>query len=177
MSWGPATSIRRAWACSPINASSSAWGAASPPTRGPSWSAACATPLSNKIQPGEEPYIIVVGEAGDGSTDLFAAPAAGGTFQQLTFNRLVEASPRISPNGKSVAFVRRQDRGSPNAELVVLDLTTMAEATVPIADAGDQPRLAWSNDGAKLYLAGGRAYTTPTPPRRLDLQPVAADSM
>jgi hypothetical protein len=135
------------------------------------------TPLTNKIAVGEDPFVIVVGEAPDGNTDLFAAPAGGGTFYRLTFNRPVERLPRIAPNGKAVAFVRSPDRGSAGApELVVLDLTTMGEARGPVPEGRTVERLGWSTDGTRIAAAaGGELFDTPAPPAKTALAPVPAD--
>jgi len=135
------------------------------------------TPLTNKIGPGEDAFVIVVGEGGDGSTDLFAAPATGGAFHQLTFNRLVESLPTLAPNGKSVALIRRRDSlDSGPTELVVLDLMTMAEASAALPPGTRPERIGWSRDGGAIYVGGSAAYATPSPPRRIALERVPADS-
>jgi hypothetical protein len=135
------------------------------------------TPLTGKITVGEDPFVIVVGEGPDGNTDLFAAPAGGGRFSRLTFNRPVEDHPRLAPNGKAVAFLRRRAAEDSSETLVVLDLTTMneAEAAVP-ARARETDRVGWSGDGTRLVVSAGRAYLTASPPARLELRAVPADS-
>lgn len=120
--------------------------------------AACAvTPLSRRIQVGEEPFVIGVGEGSDSMTDLFAAPAGGGTFVRLTFTRAEERLPRLSPEGTAVAFVRREG-GAANARwtLVVLDLLTTAERRAPLPTGTEAPvRTGWASDGSAVVLAGG----------------------
>ena len=111
------------------------------------------TPLTNKIRVGEEPFVIVVGEGRDGETDLFAAPAGGGAFVRLTFNRPAESVPAISPNGGSVAFLRTSLGGPPATEVIVLDLHTNVERALLIPAGGGPPdRLGWSHDGATLFI-------------------------
>jgi hypothetical protein len=106
------------------------------------------TPISNRLKAGEEPIVVVVGEGADGNTDLFAAPAGGGPFHQLTFNRAVEDLPKLSPSGVLLAYVRRTPDHS---ELVVFDLTTGGERTAPIV--GEARRLGWSPGGEAVVVA------------------------
>ena len=119
---------------------------------------ACAvTPLSRRIQVGEEPFVIGVGEGSDSMTDLFAAPAGGGAFLRLTFTRAEERLPRLSPEGTSVVFVRREGNGeNPRWTLVVLNLLTTAEHSAPLPPGSDPPvRTGWARDGSAVVLAGG----------------------
>jgi hypothetical protein len=141
--------------------------------------AACAvTPLTNKISVGQEPFVIVVGEAPDGNTDLFAASASGGSFFRFTYNRPVEDLPRLAPDGKRVAFIRRQTKEAVNStELVVFDLTTAGETRLPLPEvAWNVERLGWSPDGTRLFVSAGRSFVTPAPPARMGLAPVSPDS-
>jgi hypothetical protein len=135
--------------------------------------AACAvTPLSRRIQVGEEPFVIGVGEGSDSMTDLFAAPAGGGAFTRLTFTRAEERLPRLSPEGTAVVFVRREGgTANPRWSLVVLDLLTTAEHRAPLPPGSDAPvRTGWTKDGSAVVLAGG--YFT-LPPERGSLAPVS----
>jgi hypothetical protein len=127
---------------------------------------ACAvTPLSRRIQVGEEPFVIGVGEGSDSMTDLFAAPAGGGAFVRLTFTRAEERLPRLSPEGTAVAFVRREGgAANPRWALVVLDLLTTAERRAPLpAGTGAPMRTGWARDGSAVVVAGG--YFTLAPER------------
>ena len=119
---------------------------------------ACAlTPISRRIQVGEEAFVIGVGEGPDAMTDLFAAPAGGGAFVRLTFTRSEERLPRLSPEGTAVAFVRREGGTEiPRWTLVVLDLLTTAERRAPLPPGSDAPlRTGWARDGSAVVLAGG----------------------
>ncbi|MFN0177823.1 MAG: TolB family protein [Gemmatimonadales bacterium] len=109
------------------------------------------TPITGKIDVGEEAFVIVVGEGPDGSTDLFAAPAEAGKFYRLTFSRVPEARPRLAPSGTSVAFFRRFETGT---ELVVLDLLSMGERRAPVA-AGGEDRIGWSPTGDTVWVGAG----------------------
>lgn len=108
------------------------------------------TPLTGKITPGDEAFLIVVGEGDDGTTDLFAAPANGGAFYRLTYSRPVETAPAIGPDGRRVAFLRQyQDR---KTELVVLDLGSMSEVRMPVSLGLDHARLGWSERGDSIAV-------------------------
>ena len=87
------------------------------------------TPLTNKIQVGEEAFVVAVGEGSDGMTDLYAAPAGGGAFSRLTFNRPAEAAPRLSAAGTRLVYLRSSpvETADPEPQVVVLDLRTGAE--------------------------------------------------
>ncbi len=110
------------------------------------------TPITGKIVPGDDPFVIVVGEGPDGATDLFAAPAPNGRFVRLTFTRQVEELPKLAPDGRRVGFLRRYDGGV--VELVVLDLETMGEVRAPLPLEILRPtRLGWSPAGDTLIIA------------------------
>ncbi len=147
---------------------------------------ACAvTPLSNRIQVGEEAFVIGVGEGPDSMTDLYAAPAAGGSFVRLTFTRPEERLPRLSPQGTAVAFVRRG--GAQEAarwSLVVLDLRTTVERSAQLPGGAAAPtRIGWTADGSTAIVLAGGYFTLSTVPGKDSLVPVppqaslAADSM
>lgn len=134
------------------------------------------TPLTNKLEPGEDPIVIGVGEGRDGQTDLFAAAASGGPFFRLTFSRPIEAMPALSPAGTAVAFLRaRSPSDTTHWELVVLNLLTAGERSTPLPDGIGRPAaLGWSRNGDRLYVNGGAALATAAPPARLALVAVAA---
>ena len=120
------------------------------------------TPVTNKISPGEDPFVIAVAEGPDGATDLFAAQTGGGPFYRLTFSRPAEWAPRISPAGTAVAFMRaRREGDSTEAELVVYDLVSGRErrGAVPSA-AGAIGRLGWNRAGDTVYLGGNGSWQT-----------------
>jgi hypothetical protein len=130
------------------------------------------TPLTNKIAVGEEAFVVGVGEGSDSATDLFAAPAGGGNFVRLTFNRAEERAPRFAPSGARVAYLRRSP-GSPRWALVVLDLVNAAEQSVAVpTEAGKPERLGWSSDGARVVLKANGYYASATPPEPMALRPV-----
>ena len=137
------------------------------------------SPLTNKIDVGEEPFVVAVGEGPDSLTDLYAAPAGGGRFVRLTFNRPEERFPRLSPDGSMVAFLRasKGDKGPPWS-LVVLNLRSSAESAAPLPEhAGEPERLGWSRDSRQIVVSAGGFLITPAPPEGLELRPIATDSL
>ena len=142
------------------------------------------TPLSNRIQVGEEAFVVGVGEGRDGATDLFAAPASGGAFVRFTFTRAEERMPRLSPAGTAVAFLRRNGTGDGAGwSLVILDLRTNAERRAALPPGATVERIGWTGDGRSVVLAAGRLYRLSEPNGEAVLAPVpgaevpAADSL
>ncbi len=137
------------------------------------------TPLTNRIQVGDEAFVIAVGEGPDGQTDLFAAPAGGGAFTRLTYSRPEERLPRISADGKSVAFLRAASGVSgPPWSLVVLDLTSNGEHAAPLpADAGVPERLGWSRDGSRVVIKAQGYYSMAVLPGAAVVAHFPADSL
>jgi hypothetical protein len=126
------------------------------------------SPLSNRLKIGEEPYLVFAADGEDGKGDLFASAAGGGKTFQVTFTRLDERSPALSPDGAMLAFLRARSPDS-SVSLVVFNLLNGAErrtAAPPGASA-----LAWTNDGTGLLLkAGAGLFRTGTPPQALALE-------
>ena len=136
------------------------------------------TPLTNRIKVGEEPFVIAVGEGPDGQTDLFSAPAGGGTFSRLTFSPPEERFPAIAPAGDKVAFLRAaRGRSGPPWALVILDLLTNDEQTAPLpADAGEPERLGWSRDGSRVVVSAGGYFAVSVGDNGRTLAGVPGDS-
>ncbi len=114
------------------------------------------TPLSNRIEVGYEAFVVVVGEGADGNTDLFAAPAEGGVFRQLTYTRVAEDLPRLGPTGTRLAFIRRSaaaDAATTTAIVMQLKTGIETEGVIPTPPAGIH-RLGWSADGDTAVAIG-----------------------
>src|SRR5262249_31262433 len=93
----------------------------------------------------------------------FAAPAGGGAFVRLTFNRAEERTPKLSPDGLSVAFLRH-GLGSSDWSLVVLDLVGNAERSRALPrEAGEPTGLGWSATGDRLVVHAGGYFATRSP--------------
>lgn len=124
------------------------------------------SPLSNKLKVGEEAYIVFSAPGEDGLGDLFASAAQGGAIHQVTFSRVDERLPALSPDGAMLAFTRSRLPGDTgDVHVVVMNLLNGSERRIA-GDLGGLPTgLAWSDDGATLYVrtaAGIR--TVPAPP-------------
>jgi hypothetical protein len=131
-------------------------------------SACGVTPLTNKIDVGTDAFVIGVGEASDGMTDLFAAPADGGTMARVTFNRLQEQVPRLSGSGTLLVFLRSSpvETTDPEPEIVVLDLRSMAERRARLPrESGHAVAVAWlSGDTAIAVRTDGAIWSRAAPP-------------
>lgn len=128
-------------------------------------SACGVTPLTNKIDVGAEAFVIGVGEAADGMTDLFAGSAAGGAVSRVTFNRRQEQVPRLSGSGTLLVFLRSSpvETAEPEPEIVMLDLRSMAErgARLP-REAGRAMTVAWLPGDSAIVVRTGDAIWTLT---------------
>lgn len=133
------------------------------------------TPLTNKIAVGEEAFVIGVGEGPDSLTDLFAAPAGGGNFVRLSFNRAIERAPRLAPEGVRVAFLRRAP-ASTQWSLVILELRSGAEQRAPLPpEAGEPEVLGWSRDGQAVIVRAQGYFQTVAPAGELALARLTTD--
>ena len=133
------------------------------------------SPLSNKLEVGQQPYVVFVADGEAGVGDLFASIPAGGHSFQITFTRVDEELPSLSADGTMLAFIRSRAPGDfQHRALVVMNLLNGAERRVD-ADGAVPTALAWSRDGARIYLRQGDAVrVTPAPPAALRLAPVAS---
>ncbi len=124
------------------------------------------SPLSNRVKVGEEPYLVFVADGEAGGADLFVSRADGGTVFPITFTRLDERTPALSPDGGVVAFVRSSTPGdSETAAVWVMNLLNGAERRLTEPGAVVASRLAWSVDGGTLYArTAGGVMLLPAPP-------------
>ena len=105
------------------------------------------SPLSNRIEVGQEPYVIMVADGEDGLGDLFASSTAGGMPWQITFTRVDERLPSLSPDGISLAFIRSRAPGDTAVRHVaVMNLLNGSERQLPLPAAVRVEQLAWSMD-------------------------------
>lgn len=123
------------------------------------------SPVQNRLAPGEEPFAVFVatGEAGVG--DLFAVRADGGTTFPITYTRVPEMAPALSPLGTDIAFIREGVRGdSTSRRVVVMNLLNGAERVV--TTPGPPPdAVAWSDDASTLYIRTGvTSFSAHAPP-------------
>jgi hypothetical protein len=131
------------------------------------------SPLTNKIEVGSDPFLVMVGEGADRQTDLYAVSAGGGEVTRLTFTRDSESAPTLDPSGVAIAFLRsRPGGGSSRTWLVVMNLINSAEREHEVPGSLGKPRhLGWSRDGRTIYLSGDSGFAaTPAPPAALAVQ-------
>ena len=131
--------------------------------------AACSgslSPLSNKLKVGQEAYVILVADGEDGLGDLFASSTGGGVAFQITFTRVDERLPALAPDGVSLAFVRARAPGDTSElHIAVMNLLNGTERSLDLPTGLRVDRLAWSADGAQLYVRSpGRMLVSPAPP-------------
>lgn len=139
--------------------------------------AACSgslSPLSNKLEIGEEPYVVFVGDTPDGAGELFAAPAAGNQAYQFTFTRLDERLPALSPEGGMVAFVRASGTGDTSRVTVwVMNLLNGADRRLTEPGQVVPDRLAWSADSRTIFLRTATGvFAAAAPPDAESVAPV-----
>jgi hypothetical protein len=110
------------------------------------------SPIQNRLAPGEEPFAVFVanGEAGVG--DLFAVRAEGGATFPVTYTRVRELAPALSPSGTALAFLREATPGRPETRtVVVMNLLNGGERALP-RPASPAEAVAWSADGSELFV-------------------------
>jgi len=132
------------------------------------------SPLSNRLKIGEEPYIVFAADGEDGKGDLFASSANGGKIFQVTFTRVDERAPALSPDGSILAFLRSLAPGdSSGVSVVLFNLLSGAERRAD-APPGTMA-VAWSADGSALLVrATAGILRTSAPPQPMHLEPVPA---
>ena len=133
------------------------------------------TPLTNKVSPGDDAFVVVVGEGDDNATDLFAAPAGGGSFARFTFNRPVEDLPKLDPTGTRLAFVRRSASRDSVVSLVVLDLVKNEEQRAALPAGLPYPTaLGWGRNGKVVIVRAATLYQADLTPTLGGIVPVPA---
>jgi hypothetical protein len=133
------------------------------------------SPLSNRIKVGEEAFVVLVADGEDHAGDLFAVPASGGNAFQVTFTRVDESRPALSPDGYVVAFARGGLRAGTPTSVALLNLVNGAERRVELPEGVTVQRIGWSADGAEIYIRSGSGdYVAAAPPAPAGLRPVAA---
>ncbi len=113
------------------------------------------SPLKNRLAVGEESYLVFVGDGENGQGDLFAVSTGGGVVYQVTYSRVAEGHPALSPDGRRLAFTRaRRAADTTDRAIWIMNLDDGAEHEVPALPGGAQPvRLAWNADGTRLFIA------------------------
>ena len=130
------------------------------------------SPLSNKLKVGEEAYFVYTADGEDGKGDLFASPPQGGKPFQITFTRVDERAPALSPDGSILAFLRsRTAEDTSGVSLVLFNLVNGAERRTGVPPGASA--LTWSNNGSYLLVrTPSGILSTAAPPKPLALLPV-----
>jgi Tol biopolymer transport system component len=102
-------------------------------------------------------YLVFISNR-NGEDDLYRMEVPAGTVTRLTRTAADESDPAVSPDGKSVAFVRSEPRGS--SLWVLRDLGGKAgTATRTAVDTSGLASPAWSPDGTRiLCVSGARGF-------------------
>jgi hypothetical protein len=133
------------------------------------------SPLSNRIKVGEEAFVVFVADGEANAGDLFAVPASGGTPYQVTFTRVDESLPALSPDGSVVAFARGGLRPEAPVSVALLNLVNGAERRVDLPAGTAVRRIGWSGDGTEIFIRTSVGdFAAAAPPGQSVLHPVPA---
>jgi len=132
------------------------------------------SPLSNRIEIGQESYIVFAADGEDGMGDLFASAPLGGPAWQITFSRVDERLPALSPDGVMLAFDRGRLPGdTATRSVVVMNLLNGSEREVIAPGVLHPQAIGWSTDGRRVVVRGASGtVAVPVPPA--SAEPVAA---
>ncbi len=111
-------------------------------------------PLRQHFEVGRDPYVIFVADAPDGRGDLWAMSPDGGDVVQLTYSLPAEWSPRLSPGGDVVVFLRARAQGDTTRSRVwLLNLLNGSERAIQLPDSAGAPvAIAWTDGGRGLFI-------------------------
>ncbi|MGH7701542.1 MAG: TolB family protein [Gemmatimonadales bacterium] len=131
------------------------------------------SPLQNRIDVGQESYAVFVADGEGDQGDLYAVRATGGPVFPITYTLVDESAPALSPDGVTLAFLRvRSSAETARRSVWVMNLLNGAERELPALDGWNPRRIAWSRDGAALFITAAEGnYRVPAPPAKP--QPVA----
>jgi len=141
--------------------------------------AACSglPPLRHKFEVGRDPYVVLVADAPDGRGDLWAMSPDGSDIVQITFSLPAEWSPRLTPAGDVVAFLRSREQGdTARTRIWLLNLLNGSERQLHLPDSSGAPlAIAWTEDGRALVVRTTRTVyrvnAPPAPPAPSEVPP------
>jgi hypothetical protein len=128
-------------------------------------------PLRHKFEVGRDSYLILVADAPDGRGDLWATNTEGSDVVQITFSLPAEWSPRLSPSGDVIAFLRSRQQGdTARTRIWLMNLLNGSEREVTLPDSSGAPTaLAWTEGGRALIVRTTRTFfrvnSPPMPPK------------
>lgn len=127
-------------------------------------------PLRHKLEVGRDAYVVLVADAPDGRGDLWAMNTEGSDVVQVTFSLPAEWSPRLSPSGDVIAFLRSREQGdTARTRIWLMNLLNGSEREVTLPDSSGAPTaLAWASGGRSLIVRTTRTIfrvnAPPMPP-------------
>jgi hypothetical protein len=128
------------------------------------------SPVKNRVGVGVESYVVFDADGENGESDLYVGSASGGKAFRVTFTRVHESAPALSPDGVMLAFIRgRHAADSASHRIWIMNLLNGAEREVADLGPGAYPqRLGWSFDGGTLFVRTPRGvFQVPAPPASL----------
>jgi hypothetical protein len=135
------------------------------------------SPVKNRIGVGVESYVIFDAAGENGEGDLYAGSASGGKAFRVTFSRVHESSPALSPDGVMLAFIRGPHAADSAGHRVwIMNLLNGSEREMPEMGEGAYPqRVGWALDGSSLLVRTSQGdFRLAPPPGDPNPQPVAA---
>ncbi len=123
-------------------------------------------PLRHKFEVGRDAYVILVADAPDGRGDLWAMSTDGSDVVQITFSLPAEWSPRLSPSGDVVAFLRSREQGdTARTRVWLMNLLNGSEREVELPDSsGAATALAWDGGHALIVRTTRSIFRINAPP-------------
>lgn len=134
-------------------------------------------PLRHKFEVGRDAYVVLVADAPDGRGDLWAMSPEGSDPVQLTFSLPAEWSPRLSPTGEVIAFLRsREQSDTARTRIWLMNLLNGSERELGLPDSSGAPlALAWTEGGRALVVRTTRTIlrlnAPPSPPAPAEMSP------
>jgi hypothetical protein len=124
------------------------------------------SPVKNRVGVGVESYVVFDADGENGEGDLYVGSASGGKAFRVTFSRVHESSPALSPDGIMLAFIRGPHAAdSAGHRIWVMNLLNGSEREVPELGPGAYPqRLGWSLDGSALLVRTAKGDFRIAPP-------------
>ena len=114
------------------------------------------SPLSNRLNVGEESFTVVVAEGEGGVGDLYALPPGGGVPLQITFSRVDESHPALTSDGSVIAFIRAGQKASTQPIVVLMNLLNGAERKIELPAGAVPERISWSPDQTRIFVRSAK---------------------
>lgn len=124
------------------------------------------SPVKNRVGVGVESYVVFDADGEDGQGDLYVGSASGGKVFRVTFTRVHEFAPALSPDGIMLAFIRgARTADSASHRVWIMNLLNGSEREVPpLGNGAYAQRVAWALDGRTLYVRTAQGDYRVTPP-------------